>query len=143
TPCGYRRCADRRAAGAQLARLAGRLSYLEPQARTHRCRARVYLQHPCRRAELRAGSRTTLRGADGSAANTAYRRGDENRRKVAERGAAMMRWLRMIVFGLAAFGAISFIVDWCVFKLTGSPRSKYTVSHFVSAPLKNNNQEID
>jgi hypothetical protein len=55
----------------------------------------------------------------------------------------MIRWLRTAVFGLAAFGAISFALDWAVFKLTGSPRSKFTVNHFVSAPLKNNKQEID
>jgi len=55
----------------------------------------------------------------------------------------MMRWLRIATLGLAAFGAVSFVVDWCVFRLTGSPKSKYTVSHFVSAPLKNNKQEID
>jgi hypothetical protein len=55
----------------------------------------------------------------------------------------MMRWLRIAILGLAAFGAVSFVVDWCVFRMTGSPRSKYTVSHFVSAPLKNNKQEID
>ena len=55
----------------------------------------------------------------------------------------MMRWVRRIILGLAAFGVMSFVVDWCVFKVTGSPRSKYTVSHFVSAPLKDNKQEID
>ncbi|HWG22437.1 MAG TPA: hypothetical protein VG225_18080 [Terracidiphilus sp.] len=55
----------------------------------------------------------------------------------------MMRWLRAAILGLAAFGVISFALDWTVFKLTGSPKSKFTVSHFVSAPLKNNKQEID
>jgi hypothetical protein len=55
----------------------------------------------------------------------------------------MMRWLRIAVFGMAAFGAVAFIVDWAVYKLTGSPRSRFTVHHFVSAPLKNNEQEID
>lgn len=55
----------------------------------------------------------------------------------------MMRWPRIVVLGLAAFGAISFALDWSVFKMTGSPRSKYTVSHFISAPLKNHKEEID
>jgi hypothetical protein len=54
-----------------------------------------------------------------------------------------MRWPRIIGVGLVAFALISFALDWSVFKLTGSPRSKYTVSHFVSAPLKNNKEEID
>jgi hypothetical protein len=55
----------------------------------------------------------------------------------------MMRCLRMIVLGIAAFAIISFALDWEIFKLTGSPRSRYTVSHFVSAPLKNHKEEID
>lgn len=55
----------------------------------------------------------------------------------------MMRRLRIAVLALAAFGAITFAVDWCVYKLTGSPRSKYTVHHFVSAPLNGKGQEID
>jgi hypothetical protein len=55
----------------------------------------------------------------------------------------MMRWTRIVAVGIVALVLISFALDWSVFKLTGSPRSKYTVSHFVSAPLKNNKQEID
>jgi len=55
----------------------------------------------------------------------------------------MMRWLRIAVLALAAFGFISFVLDWSIFKMTGSPKSKFTVSHFVSAPLKDNKQEID
>ncbi len=55
----------------------------------------------------------------------------------------MMRWVRICAVGLLAFAVISYGVDWLVFKVTGSPRSKYTVSQFVSAPLKNNKQEID
>ena len=55
----------------------------------------------------------------------------------------MMRWIRIGALGLAAFGAVAFAVDFAVYKLTGSPKSKYTVHHFVSAPLKNNQQEID
>jgi hypothetical protein len=55
----------------------------------------------------------------------------------------MMRWMRIAAVGLLAFAVISYGLDWTIFKLSGSPRSKYTVSHFVSAPLKNNKQEID
>ncbi len=54
-----------------------------------------------------------------------------------------MRWLRIAVLGIIAFAVISYAVDFAVFKLTGSPRSKYTVYHFISAPLKNNKTEID
>jgi hypothetical protein len=54
-----------------------------------------------------------------------------------------MRWLRICALGLAAFAVISFAVDWAVFRLSGSPKAKFTVSHFISAPLKNNKQEID
>ncbi|HEY2861154.1 MAG TPA: hypothetical protein VGJ21_22280 [Terracidiphilus sp.] len=55
----------------------------------------------------------------------------------------MKRWLRIAVLGLVAFAAISFIADWAVYKITGSPKSKFTVHHFVSAPLKSRGQEID
>jgi hypothetical protein len=55
----------------------------------------------------------------------------------------MMRWLRLAMIAIAGFAVISFAVDLAVFKLSGSPRSKYTVKHFVSAPLKDQKQEID
>ena len=55
----------------------------------------------------------------------------------------MMRWIRISVLGLAAFGAISYVLDYIVYRATGSPRARFTVSHFISAPLKNNKQEID
>lgn len=55
----------------------------------------------------------------------------------------MRRWIRMIALCILAFAMISFALDWSIFKLTGSPHSKFTVSHFVSAPLKNNKEEID
>jgi len=55
----------------------------------------------------------------------------------------MMRRTRLAALAIAAFLVISFAVDWAVFKLSGSPRSKYTVNHFVSAPLKDQKQEID
>jgi hypothetical protein len=39
-----------------------------------------------------------------------------------------VRWPRIILLGMLAFALISFALDWSVFKLTGSPRSKFTVS---------------
>ena len=55
----------------------------------------------------------------------------------------MMRWMRIAGIAMVAFAIISFVVDWAVFKGTGGPRSKYTVNHFISAPLKNQKEEID
>jgi len=54
-----------------------------------------------------------------------------------------MRWLRISFLGLVGLAAFAFAADWTIFKVEGSPTSKFTVSHFVSAPLKNNKEEID
>ena len=55
----------------------------------------------------------------------------------------MMRWVRWIALGslVAAVGA--YAGDWLVFSLRGSISSRVTVSHFLSAPLKNNKLELD
>lgn len=55
----------------------------------------------------------------------------------------MMRWTRRVILALMAAAALSYLGDWAVYKLRGSPTAKMMVSHFVSAPLKNNKQEID
>ena len=55
----------------------------------------------------------------------------------------MMRWVRWLLFALVAAGAVLFAGDWLVFNLRGSVSSTVTVSHFLSAPLKNNKQELD
>jgi len=55
----------------------------------------------------------------------------------------MMRWLRGVLVVLAIAAITCFIGDWVVFKLRRSPTATVTVSHFVSAQLKNNKQEID
>ena len=55
----------------------------------------------------------------------------------------MMRRVRWIVIALVAAGAILYAGDWLVFNVRGSPTFKVTVSHFLSAPLKNNKQELD
>ena len=54
-----------------------------------------------------------------------------------------MRWIRFIAIGLLAAAVAAFAGDWLVFNLRGSITSKVTVSHFLSAPLKNNKQELD
>ncbi|HTX77104.1 MAG TPA: hypothetical protein VMD29_12925 [Terracidiphilus sp.] len=59
----------------------------------------------------------------------------------------MMRWLRAAVMALLALAALSFLVDFAVFRLRGSPQQKLKVSHFISVPLNGgpneNKQEID
>jgi hypothetical protein len=55
----------------------------------------------------------------------------------------MMRWVRIGLLALAMVAVFSYAADWVIFKFEGSPTSKFTVSHFVSAPLKNNKEEID
>jgi hypothetical protein len=52
----------------------------------------------------------------------------------------MMRWLAVGVIGACV---VSYAGDWLVFNLRGSVTAKVTVSHFLSAPLKNNKQELD
>jgi len=54
-----------------------------------------------------------------------------------------MLWIRLIGLGLLAVAVAAYAGDWLVFNLRGSITSKVTVSHFLSAPLKNNKQELD
>lgn len=56
----------------------------------------------------------------------------------------MMRWLRNGIMVLLALAALSYIGDFAVFKMRGSPKLTLRVSHFISVPLKNNkDEEID
>jgi hypothetical protein len=55
----------------------------------------------------------------------------------------MMRWLRIGIMVLLALAALSYLGDFAVFRMRGSPKLTLSVSHFVSAPLKNNKEEID
>jgi hypothetical protein len=55
----------------------------------------------------------------------------------------MMRWIRHIAIGLIAASVVAYAGDWLVFNLRGSITSKVTVSRFLSAPLKNNKEELD
>jgi hypothetical protein len=55
----------------------------------------------------------------------------------------MMRWRRRIAIALIAALVVAYAGDWLLFNLRGSITSKVTVSHFLSAPLKNNKQELD
>ena len=54
-----------------------------------------------------------------------------------------MRWTQRIALGLLAAAVACYAGDWLAYNLRGSPTSKVNVSHFLSAPLKNNKQELD
>ena len=55
----------------------------------------------------------------------------------------MKRWIQRVVVFLVAGFVIAYGGDWAIYKLRGSPTDTVTVSLFVSAPLKNEKQEID
>jgi hypothetical protein len=55
----------------------------------------------------------------------------------------MMRWARRTALFLLASAVVLFAADWLVFNLRGSPAGQVTVSRFLSAPLKNNKEELD
>lgn len=55
----------------------------------------------------------------------------------------MMRWLRIGVMMLLGLAALSYLGDFAVFRTRGSPKQQLSVSHFISAQLKNNKEEID
>ena len=55
----------------------------------------------------------------------------------------MKRWTRWIALGLLGAAVMAYAADWLTFSLRGSATSTVTVSRFLSAPLKNNKQELD
>ena len=55
----------------------------------------------------------------------------------------MTRLLRWVALGLMCAAIASYAGDWLAFNLRGSVTEKVTVSHFLSAPLKNNKEELD
>jgi hypothetical protein len=55
----------------------------------------------------------------------------------------MLRWLKRIAIALLVAVAVVYATDWLTFSVRGEPVSKVNVSHFMSAPLKNNKQELD
>lgn len=55
----------------------------------------------------------------------------------------MLRWFRWIAIAFAAAAVVTYAADWLAFNVRKEPTSKVTVSHFLSAPLKNNKQELD
>lgn len=55
----------------------------------------------------------------------------------------MRAWLRWILLSLLAAVVLLYCADWVLFNVRGSVMSQVTVSRFLSAPLKNNKQELD
>lgn len=59
----------------------------------------------------------------------------------------MLRWLRIALMVLLAIAALSYLGDFAVFRLRGSPQQKLKVSHFISVPLNGgpheDKEEID
>lgn len=51
--------------------------------------------------------------------------------------------IRALVLTLLVVAVGAYLGDWAVYKMRGSPNGHIVVSHFVSAPLKDNKQEID
>ncbi len=55
----------------------------------------------------------------------------------------ILRWMRWLFLCLAAATVVTYAGDWLVFNIRKEPTSKVTVSHFLSAPLKNGKEELD
>ena len=55
----------------------------------------------------------------------------------------MKRWLIRGVVVLAAGFVATYVVDWGLYKLRGSPVSKVTVNRYLAISLKGNKQEFD
>lgn len=55
----------------------------------------------------------------------------------------MWKWVRRIVLVLVGAFVVIYLVDWTVYKLTGSPQGSVTVNRTLSVPLKGNKTEVD
>ena len=55
----------------------------------------------------------------------------------------MRQWARLTALWLLGAAIALYAGDWLVFNIRGSTTDKVTVSHFLSAPLKNNKEELD
>ena len=59
----------------------------------------------------------------------------------------MMRWLGLwllrLILLLSVVSLASYVVDWTVYKLRGSPHSTVAVSQFMVVPLKGGKTEYD
>ncbi len=55
----------------------------------------------------------------------------------------MRRWARWTALALAGAAIVLYAGDWLVYNVRGAPTQKVMVSRFLSAPLKNNKEELD
>lgn len=55
----------------------------------------------------------------------------------------MVTVVRGVVLALLIIAIGAYFGDWAVYKMRGSPTFPVRVSHFISAPLKNNKEELD
>jgi hypothetical protein len=55
----------------------------------------------------------------------------------------MGRWAFSLVVLFAAISLVTFIADWAVFKLCGSPQSTVAVSQYMQVSLKGGKMEYD
>lgn len=55
----------------------------------------------------------------------------------------MWKWVRRVVLSLMAAFVLLYLVDWAVYKLTGSPQGSVTVNRTLSVPLKGNKTDVE
>jgi hypothetical protein len=55
----------------------------------------------------------------------------------------LKRWLIRVAVVLAVGFILTYLGDWAIFKLRGSPQSAVTVNLFQTVPLKGNKDEFD
>jgi hypothetical protein len=55
----------------------------------------------------------------------------------------LKRWIIRVLVILAAGFVLSYLGDWAVFAMRGSPQSTVTVDLFQTVPLKGNKDEFD
>lgn len=55
----------------------------------------------------------------------------------------MIHWSKRIAILLIAAFVVTYLGDWAVFRMRGSPQAKITVNHSIEIPLKGSKQEFD
>jgi hypothetical protein len=55
----------------------------------------------------------------------------------------MKRWLKRGVLALLMTAVVTYVGDWAIYKLRGSPSSTVTVNRYQTVPLKGNKIEYD
>lgn len=55
----------------------------------------------------------------------------------------MWKWVRRFLLILVAGFVLLYFGDWAVYKISGSPQGKITVSRTISVPLKGNRTEVE